>query len=98
MLGHRCWQTPGRAGGSATRCVPLEEKESDRWLLGYDMACALQTLNPDTGGECGGPEGDIYGGFWPVNSMSGFGSGQLSDPGPHDRRVAQSANRSSGRR
>ena len=45
VLGHHFWQTPGRAGGRRRAVCPLEEKESDRWLLGYDMACALQTLN-----------------------------------------------------
>ena len=48
VLGHHFWQRPQeRTGRRRERCL-LEEKESYRWLLGYDMACALQVLNPDT--------------------------------------------------
>ncbi|HUM93452.1 MAG TPA: IS4 family transposase [Candidatus Competibacter sp.] len=48
VLGHHFWQRPEeRTGRWRERCL-LEEKESYRWLLGYDMACALQALNPHT--------------------------------------------------
>ncbi|MEI2773934.1 MAG: hypothetical protein V9G98_25545 [Candidatus Competibacter sp.] len=46
MLGHHFWQRPQeRTGRRRERCL-LEEKESYRWLLGYDMACALQVNRP----------------------------------------------------
>lgn len=61
VLGHHFWQRPQeRTGRRRERCL-LEEKESYRWLLGYDMACALQALNPDTlVVNVADREGDIY--------------------------------------
>jgi hypothetical protein len=61
VLGHHFWQRPEERTGRRRECCLLEEKESYRWLLGYDMACALQALNPHTlVVNVADREGDIY--------------------------------------
>ena len=96
VLGHHFWQRPAERAGRRRAVCPLEEKESYRWLLGYDMACALQALNPNTlVVNVADREGDIY--EWLL-------AGEFDERVPdragyliraqHDRRVAQSANRS----
>ncbi len=47
VLGHQFWQRPKKAVGHRRKQRPIEQKESVRWLLGYEMACAVQALNPE---------------------------------------------------
>ncbi|MFO1352313.1 MAG: IS4 family transposase [Gammaproteobacteria bacterium] len=48
VLGHHFWQRPEQAVGHLRAQRPIEAKESYRWLLGYELACAVQRLYPET--------------------------------------------------
>lgn len=48
VLGHAFWQRPKRRVGHRRKQRPIEQKESYRWLLGYEMACAVQALNTES--------------------------------------------------
>ena len=54
-LGH------ARANAAERRALPIEDKESGRWLRSYQSACRLQALCPDTQVvSLADREGDIY--------------------------------------
>lgn len=42
------WKRPEKAEGYNNRKVPIEEKESIRWLNHYKTACDIQEASPDT--------------------------------------------------
>jgi transposase Tn5 family protein len=48
VLTHRFWQRPEEPVGHLRAQRPIEEKESYRWLVGYDTACEVQRQCPDT--------------------------------------------------
>jgi hypothetical protein len=48
VLGHHFWQRPEKPVGHERHKKAIEEKESYRWLLGYEMACAVQSRYPET--------------------------------------------------
>jgi Transposase DNA-binding/Transposase Tn5 dimerisation domain len=48
VLGHHFWQRPDEPVGHLRKRRPLEEKESYRWLLGYERACQVQEQCPET--------------------------------------------------
>jgi hypothetical protein len=48
VLPHRLWQRPEEPVGHLRAQRPIEEKESYRWLLGYDVACEVQRRCPET--------------------------------------------------
>jgi Transposase DNA-binding/Transposase Tn5 dimerisation domain len=48
VLTHRFWQRPEEPVGHLRAQRPIEEKESYRWLVGYEMACAVQRRCPET--------------------------------------------------
>jgi hypothetical protein len=48
VLTHRFWQRPEEPVGHLRAQRPIEEKESYRWVLGYDTACEVQRQCPET--------------------------------------------------
>lgn len=48
VLTHQFWQRPEEPVGHLRAQRPIEEKESYRWLLGYDVACEVQRCCPET--------------------------------------------------
>jgi hypothetical protein len=48
VLGLRMWQRPEEPVAQERARKPLEEKESYRWLEGYELACEVQQRCPDT--------------------------------------------------
>jgi hypothetical protein len=48
VLGLQVWQRPEQPVAQERHRKPLEEKESDRWLKGYQLACEVQQRCPDT--------------------------------------------------
>jgi Transposase DNA-binding/Transposase Tn5 dimerisation domain len=48
VLTHQFWQRPEEPVGHLRAQRPIEEKESYRWLVGYDVACAVQRRCPET--------------------------------------------------
>jgi len=48
VLTHRFWQRPEEPVGPLRAQRPIEEKESPRWVLGYDTACEVQRRCPET--------------------------------------------------
>jgi hypothetical protein len=48
VLGHHCWQRPEEPIGHQRKHRPLEAKESQRWLRGYELACQVQRHCPQT--------------------------------------------------
>lgn len=96
VLGHHFWQRPETRTGRQRAVRSLEAKESYRWLLGYEMACAAQALHPDTlVVNVADREGDIYEWF-----LAGECTQAIPDRAGYlirakcNRRVVQSANRS----
>ncbi len=47
LLSHTLWKRPDEKLGRRSH-LPIEEKESYRWLDSYHMSCALQKQSPDT--------------------------------------------------
>jgi hypothetical protein len=61
---HRFWQRPEAPVGHLRAQRPIEEKESYRWLVGYEVACAVQRHCPETlVVSVAEREGDIHEGF-----------------------------------
>jgi len=48
VLHHQFWQRPEEPVGHLRAQRPIEEKESYRWLVGYEVACAVQRRCPET--------------------------------------------------
>lgn len=48
VLHHRFWQRPEEPVGHLRAQRPIEDKESYRWLLGYNVACEVQRRCPQT--------------------------------------------------
>lgn len=48
VLGAYFWQRPEEPVGHLRAQRPLEEKESQRWLLSYELACQVRRLCPQT--------------------------------------------------
>lgn len=48
VLTHQFWQRPEEPVGHLRAQRPIEEKESDRWVLGYEVACEVQRRCPET--------------------------------------------------
>ena len=48
VLTHQFWQRPEEPVGHLRAQRPIEEKESYRWLVGYDTACEVQRRCPET--------------------------------------------------
>ena len=48
VLTHQFWQRPEEPVGHLRAQRPIEEKESYRWLVGYDTACEVQRCCPET--------------------------------------------------
>jgi transposase Tn5 family protein len=48
VLTHQFWQRPEEPVGHLRAQRPLEEKESYRWVLGYEVACEVQRCCPET--------------------------------------------------
>jgi transposase-like protein len=48
VLTHRFWQRPEEPVGPLRAQRPIEEKESYRWVLGYDTACEVQRRCSET--------------------------------------------------
>jgi Transposase Tn5 dimerisation domain/Transposase DNA-binding len=48
VLGLQVWQRPEQPVAQERHRKPLEEKESYRWLKGYQLACEVQQRCPDT--------------------------------------------------
>jgi hypothetical protein len=48
VLGLKLWQRPEQPVAQERHRTPLEEKESHRWLEGYQLACEVQQRCPDT--------------------------------------------------
>jgi len=48
VLGAKFWQRPDKPEGWHRRKVPIEEKESYRWLESYADSCTVQSACPDT--------------------------------------------------
>jgi hypothetical protein len=48
VLTHQFWQRPEEPVGHLRAQRPIEEKESYRWVLGYDVACEVQRHCPET--------------------------------------------------
>lgn len=48
VLTHRFWQRPEEPVGHLRAQRPIEEKESYRWVLGYDTACEVQRQCSET--------------------------------------------------
>jgi hypothetical protein len=48
VLGLQVWQRPEQPVAQERHRKPLEEKESYRWLQGYQLACEVQQRCPDT--------------------------------------------------
>jgi hypothetical protein len=47
-LGAKWWQRPEQPVAQERKRKPIEEKESARWLEGYQLACEVQPRCPDT--------------------------------------------------
>jgi hypothetical protein len=47
-LGAKWWQRPEQPVGQERKRKPIEEKESARWLEGYQLACEVQQSCPET--------------------------------------------------
>jgi hypothetical protein len=48
VLGAKWWQRPEQPVGQERKRKPIAEKESSRWLEGYQLACEVQHCCPDT--------------------------------------------------
>jgi Transposase DNA-binding len=48
VLGLKVWQRPAQPVAHARHRKPIAEKESDRWLQGYQVACEVQQSCPHT--------------------------------------------------
>jgi hypothetical protein len=48
VLGAKLWQRSEEPVGHLRRNKPIEEKESNRWLESYNLACEVQRSCPDT--------------------------------------------------
>jgi hypothetical protein len=48
VLGAKFWQRPEEKVAQRRKNKPIEDKESDRWLESYDLACEVQRQCPDT--------------------------------------------------
>jgi hypothetical protein len=48
VLHYRFWQRPEEPVGHLRAQRPIEERESYRWLLGYEVACEVQRRCPET--------------------------------------------------
>ena len=60
ILGLRMWQRPGEPVAHERARKPIAEKESYRWLEGYQLACEVQQRCPATlGVNVADREGDI---------------------------------------
>jgi hypothetical protein len=53
VLTPQCWQRPEEPVGHLRAQRPIEEKESYRWLLGYEVACEVQRCCPRRWGSVG---------------------------------------------
>lgn len=47
VLGYEFWQRAETDSKNTRKHRPIEDKESMRWLRGYELACAVQAANPD---------------------------------------------------
>jgi hypothetical protein len=64
VLHYRFWPRPEEPVGHLRAQRPIEEKESYRWLLGYEVACEVQRCCPETlGVSVADREGDIHAWF-----------------------------------
>lgn len=69
VLGLRMWQRPAEPVAHERARKPIEEKESYRWVEGYQLACAVQQDCPTTlGVSVADREGDIQEGFLEATS------------------------------
>jgi hypothetical protein len=67
-LGLKMWQRPERPVAQERRRKPLEEKESDRWVAGSQLACEVQQSCPETlVVSVADREGDIH--EWVLEAM-----------------------------
>jgi Transposase Tn5 dimerisation domain len=48
VLGAKWWQRPEQPVGQERQRTPIAEKESARWLAGYQLACEVQQSCPET--------------------------------------------------
>jgi hypothetical protein len=68
VLGLKVWQRPEQPVAQERHRKPLEEKESYRWLEGYQLACKVQQRCPETLVVNGADrEGDIH--EWCLEAM-----------------------------
>ena len=69
ILGANFWQRPEKSIRHLRASKPIEEKESYRWLTGYQRACQVQARCPDTLViSVADREGDIY--EWLVDAQN----------------------------
>jgi IS4 transposase len=90
VLGLRMWQRPEEPVAQERARKPIEEKESYRWLEGYELACEVQQRCPETlVVNVADREGDIHEWFLAAMSRAGCERAEFIIRAKCNRRIAK---------
>ena len=92
VLGLRMWQRPEEPVAQERSHKPIEDKESYRWLEGYELACEVQQRCPETlVVNVADREGDIHEWFLARRSRAGGHRAEFIIRAKGNRRIAKGA-------